>query len=389
MASSYVNNLRLEEMATGEKSGTWGNITNSNLELIGEALGYGTEAMADADTTITMADATSDGVRALYLKITSSANLTATRTVTLGPNTVNKVWIIENATGGSQSIAISQGSGANVTILTGGTKLVYADGAGSGAAVVEVALLSTAGGTMTGDLDFNDGVKANFGAADDLQIYHDGSNSYVNEAGTGNLIIGTNGTSINLTKGAGTESMIVAAADGAVTLYYDNSAKLATSTSGVSITGALTLTTDLAVAQGGTGASSAADARTNLGLVIGTNVEAFDADILKADTADTLTAPFRGTVTTDNDLSFDLNVTNNFQCTPSGAGALTFTNHGSAAGQSGFILLINSGGHAISAHANTKINAADLTAISVAGTYTLSYFDNGTNAYVSVSRSFG
>ena len=119
---------------------------------------------------------------------------------------------------------------------------------------------------------------------------------------------------------------------------------------------------------------------------LGSTVQAFDADTLKADLADTLTAPFRGTVTADNDLSFDLNVTNNFSCTPSGGGTLTFTNH--TAGQSGFILLDNSGGHAIAAHANTKINAADLTAISTAGVYTLSYFDNGTNAYVSVSRSF-
>ena len=94
----------------------------------------------------------------------------------------------------------------------------------------------------------------------------------------------------------------------------------------------------------------------------------------------------RGAVVTDNDLSFDLSAGNNFSCTPSGAGTLTFTNH--LAGQSGFVWLDNSGGHAISAAATTKINAADLTAISTAGVYTLAYFDNGTNAYVSVSRSF-
>lgn len=171
---------------------------------------------------------------------------------------------------------------------------------------------------------------------------------------------------------------------GKTTLLFNNGTDVVNAITHLS---SLTLATDLAIADGGTGASTASAARTALGLAIGSDVEAFDADILKADTADTLTAPFRGTITTDNDLSFDQNVTNNFQCTPSGAGALTFTNH--TAGQSGFILLINSGGHAISAAATTKINATDLTAISVAGTYTLSYFDNGTNAYVSVSRSFG
>lgn len=119
---------------------------------------------------------------------------------------------------------------------------------------------------------------------------------------------------------------------------------------------------------------------------IGSTVQAYDADILKADTADTLTAPFRGTVTTDNDLSFDLDVTNNFSCTPTAGGTLTFTNH--TAGQSGFVLLDNSGGYAITASATTKINADDLTTISTAGVYLLSYFDNGTNAYVVVSGSF-
>jgi hypothetical protein len=170
---------------------------------------------------------------------------------------------------------------------------------------------------------------------------------------------------------------------GKTTLLFNNGTDVVNAITHLS---SLTLATDLAIADGGTGASTASAARTALGLAIGSDVEAFDADILKADTADTLTAPFRGTITTDNDLSFDQNVTNNFQCTPSGAGTLTFTNH--TAGQSGFILLDNSGGHAIAAAGTTKINAADLTTISTAGVYTLVYFDNGTNAYVSVSRSF-
>lgn len=97
----------------------------------------------------------------------------------------------------------------------------------------------------------------------------------------------------------------------------------------------------------------------------------------------TYTAPQRGTVTTDNDGSFDLSVTNNFKCTPTGTFTLTFTNH--VAGQSGYVLLINSGGYAVSAAATTKVGASTLATISTAGTYLLSYLDDGTNAYVTAS----
>jgi len=148
--ATYVNNLRLKEIATGDESGTWGTSTNTNLELIGEALGYSTEASfgSDADATTTIADGSADPARALYLKVTSGVSLTATRTLTIAPNTVSKVWIIENATTGSQDIAISQGSGANVTVPNGGVKIIYTDGAGAGAAVVDALTDLSVSGTL-------------------------------------------------------------------------------------------------------------------------------------------------------------------------------------------------------------------------------------------------
>ena len=149
--ATYVNDLRLTELATGEGSGTWGTTTNTNLELIGEALGYATQQAfgSDADTTTTVADGVSDPARAMYYKVTSAVSLTATRTLTIAPNTLSRVMFIENATTGSQSIAISQGSGANVTIAAGRTAVVYLDGAGSGAAVVDALALVDPGVTDT------------------------------------------------------------------------------------------------------------------------------------------------------------------------------------------------------------------------------------------------
>ena len=137
MASSYVNDLRLNEMATGDASGSWGTNTNVNLELIGEGLGYGTEGITtNANThTSTVADGATDPVRAMYVEYTGT--LDSACTITIAPNTINRMHFIENGTSGSQNIIIKQGSGATITIPPGDTKAVYLDGAGSGAKVVD------------------------------------------------------------------------------------------------------------------------------------------------------------------------------------------------------------------------------------------------------------
>jgi len=117
MTSTYVNDLRLNEMATGDQSGSWGTVTNTNLELISEAFSYGTEAITtNADThTTTIADGATDPGRSMFLKYTGT--LDSACTITIGPNTISKMWFIENATSGSQNIIIKQGSGQQLQLL--------------------------------------------------------------------------------------------------------------------------------------------------------------------------------------------------------------------------------------------------------------------------------
>jgi hypothetical protein len=94
----------------------------------------------------------------------------------------------------------------------------------------------------------------------------------------------------------------------------------------------------------------------------------------------------RATLVVDNDGSFDMNLGQNFKCTPAGNFALTFTNI--TDGQSGFILLINSGGHTVTAHANSKKDADLLATVTAAGTYLLSYLSDGTNVYLTTSAIY-
>ena len=96
------------------------------------------------------------------------------------------------------------------------------------------------GDSITGDLSFGDSDKAIFGAGSDLQIYHDGSNSYVRDAGTGNLIV--RGTNLQLRGNTTNELFMNCVENGAVNLYFDNAAKLATTSTGVNVTGTVTAT---------------------------------------------------------------------------------------------------------------------------------------------------
>jgi hypothetical protein len=92
-----------------------------------------------------------------------------------------------------------------------------------------------------------DSEKLILGDGSDLQLFHDGSDSYVKDNGTGRLVIETNGTDVSLK--AGSENMVVATKDGAVDLYYDNSKKIETLSTGASVTGFLTATTGARISQ--------------------------------------------------------------------------------------------------------------------------------------------
>ena len=330
MASTYVNNLRLEEIGTGEQSGTWGDTTNTNLEIIGQAVAWGTRAIANASTdNITIADGALDADRCLGLKLTGGGQAC---TVSLLPNTSSKTWFMYNAT--AAALTFTCGSGANVIIPAGQTKVIATDGLGSGgvvhdlltavnlagATVVDDLTVSddltvtddaTVGGTLgvtgvltatsldiSGDIDvdgttnldavdidgavqldatftvgandqgydvtlhgdtaarnvkwdssadsliFSDNAKATFGAGSDLQIYHDGSNSFIQDAGTGDLYLRADDDLRLQVRNSADDDWINSVhsnSGGETAIHYNGSTKLATTNTGVEITGAATV----------------------------------------------------------------------------------------------------------------------------------------------------
>ena len=401
MASTFVNNLRLEEMNTGEQSGTWGTKTNTNLELIGEALGFGTEAITtNADThTTTVADASTDPGRAMFIKYTGT--LDSACTITIAPNTLSRVHIIENGTSGSQNIIISQGSGANVTIAPGTAKVVYLDGAGSGAAVVDAfAHLAAVDLTVDDDLIVSDDITLKsdsavlgFGADTDTTLTH--------TDGTGLTLNGTN----KLTFGD-TASFVHQSSDGVLTVDGEATIDLNASTA-VLVSNDLKLDSDAAVLGFGVNNDVTLTHVHDSALLLNDAIKMTFRDSalsvssstdgqldVDADTEVEITAPTIDltastkvtvsndvevtgrsvgvTVTAENDGSFDLAVGNDFTCTTAGNTEITFSN--AAAGQSGNIKFVNASNHTITANALVAINADVLTTLSTSGTYHLAYY---------------
>lgn len=197
MASSYDNDLRLNEMATGDQSGAWGTVTNLNLEIIAEAFSYGTRVIANASSDeITLADGALDADRSMYLKLTGGGQAC---TVSLLPNTVSKVWMIENAT--SATLTFTQGSGANVAVLAGQVKMIATDGAGSGAVVYDLLTDVNLAGTTVTDI-----ITANQATVDDIDL---------------------NGKVITMTGSSGDTATLTVAADGALAIATTDAAAAA------------------------------------------------------------------------------------------------------------------------------------------------------------------
>ena len=144
MASTYTSNIGVEKIGAGEQAGTWGTTTNNNLDILDRAInGVGAITLSGTTHTLTTSDGTlSDGG---FKVLVLGGSPSGTNTITISPNDQDKVYFVHNLSG--QTATFTQGSGASVSVPDQAKGLIYADGAGSGAAVVDLLNSLSFGGT--------------------------------------------------------------------------------------------------------------------------------------------------------------------------------------------------------------------------------------------------
>ena len=192
MANSYTTTYSLTKPEVGAAEDQWGDLLNANLDAIDDLL--------DGTTAVTGIDINSGTIDGVTIGGTAAPTVT---NIDINGGTIDGTVI----------------GGASAAAVTGTT-------------------ITGSGFVSTGNMSFGDNNKAIFGAGSDLQIYHDGTHSRIVDAGTGDLRLYGDNFQINSWSTA--ENYLTATTNGAVTLYYDNAAKLATTSTGVDVTGTVT-----------------------------------------------------------------------------------------------------------------------------------------------------
>jgi len=232
--STFTTNFGFEEIATGDQSGSWGDTTNFNYDILDRITSYKAVALSDASTaTLTVREAspgtgTENLQDGMYRVIKFTGTLSQNCTITIAPNSTAAYFIFINGTTGGFSLLFSQGSGANYTLPADASATVYCDGAGAGAVVASA---NSDPLTTRGDL-----------------LYRDATNLSARLAvGSANYVLKTDGTDVSWG-----QASLTAGVTG--TLPIANGGTNSTSTTYCSLTSNVTGT--LPIANGGTNSTS-------------------------------------------------------------------------------------------------------------------------------------
>lgn len=171
MVSTYTTNGGIEKIGSGEQSGTWGDTTNTNFDIIDRLVsGVGAITLSGTTHTLTTSEGSlSDG---MFKVLVLGGSPSGTNTITIAPNDADKLYFVKNGT--DQIATFTQGSGANVNVAAGAGAIIFADGAGSGAAVTDLTALfpnaNTSGAGVFSSITANGGVTVDNITIDDTEI---------------------------------------------------------------------------------------------------------------------------------------------------------------------------------------------------------------------------
>ena len=175
MGSTYTDNGGIEKIGLGEQAGAWGTTTNNNFDII-DRLINGVTSISLSGTTHTLT--TSDGSlsEGMFKVLVLEGSPSGTNTITIEPNNADKLYFVKNASG--QSVTFTQGSGSDVTVANGDGAIIFADGAGSGAAVTSLSasLVPKGLSTSSGDITLD--------SAGDIDLDADGGDVKISDGGT-------------------------------------------------------------------------------------------------------------------------------------------------------------------------------------------------------------